>query len=139
MRTYHSNLYIIVAALFSVLLLSFSPLLQDKKPWVVPENARKIKNPVKNDAENITIGKNLYAKHCRSCHGKAGEGDGTKAAELKTHPGDFTTAEFQAQTDGELFYKTTEGRDDMPEFKKKIASDEDRWIIVHYLRTLKAE
>lgn len=105
--------------------------------WKVPEAAKKMKNPVEADKETLAIGKNIYAKHCRSCHGKNGEGDGSKAEELETFPGDFTTEEFQAQTDGELYYKTTEGRDDMPEFKKKIASDEDRWIVVAYLRTFK--
>lgn len=118
----------------SLLLLASVPV-QDK-PWNVPEAAEKMKNPAKNTPDNLNIGKSLYGKHCRSCHGKNGEGDGPKAAELKTAPGDFTSAEFQAQSDGALYYKTTEGRDDMPEFKKKIASDEDRWLIVHYLRTL---
>lgn len=139
MKNLQSYRSLVSVALVSVFLLSFTSVLQDNKPWPVPESAKKMKNPVANNAENISIGKNLYAKHCRSCHGKNGEGDGTKAAELKTHPGDFTTAEFHSQTDGELFYKTTEGRDDMPEFKKKIASDEDRWILVHYLRTLKSK
>jgi mono/diheme cytochrome c family protein len=138
MKNHTSYIYFVAVAVL-LIMLSFTSVLQDNKPWPVPENAKKMKNPVANNAENITIGKNLYAKHCRSCHGKNGEGDGTKAAELKTHPGDFTSSEFQGQTDGELFYKTTEGREDMPEFKKKIASDEDRWILVHYLRTLKAK
>ncbi len=105
--------------------------------WSVPEAARKMKNPVSMDDETMMIGKMLYDKHCKSCHGKEGEGDGPKSEELETFPGDFTTAEFQQQTDGTLFYKTSEGRDDMPEFKKKIPSDEDRWILVHYMRSLK--
>lgn len=137
MKNYKLKTYVLAIASL-LIMLSFAPVFQDK-PWVVPDASKKMKNPVKNDAENITLGKNLYAKHCRSCHGKTGEGDGNKAAELKTHPGDFTSAEFQAQTDGAIFYKTTEGRDDMPEFKKKIASDEDRWILVHYMRTLKTK
>ena len=50
--------------------------------------------------------------------------------------GDFSSEDFQAQTDGELFYKTTFGRDDMPEYTKKMPDDEDRWLIVNYMRTL---
>ena len=49
---------------------------------------------------------------------------------------DTEKKEFQSQTDGELFYKTTEGRDEMPSFKKTIKDDEDRWLIVNYMRTL---
>lgn len=126
----------IVFLLLALAAAAFSfTTMQDSKPWPVPEASKKMKNPVKNDAEAISIGKALYAKHCKSCHGKAGEGDGTKAAELETFPGDFTSKEFKAETDGEIFYKTHEGRDDMPSFKKKIPSSEDVWSLVHYLRT----
>ncbi|HEX8041711.1 MAG TPA: cytochrome c [Chryseosolibacter sp.] len=122
---------VFIAAIF----LSFSP--PQDKPWVVPESAKKMKNPTKSSPDNLEIGKNLYSKHCKSCHGKNGEGDGPKAPELKTTPGDFTSEEFKAQSDGELFFKTTEGRDDMPSFKKKIGSDEDRWLVINYIKTLK--
>lgn len=64
-------------------------------------------------------------------------GDGSKAAQLETEPGDFSKADTQAQPDGSLFYKTTEGRDDMPSFKKKIPDEDDRWALVAFIRTLK--
>lgn len=105
--------------------------------WVVPESARKKANPVASNSGSLNIGKSLYQKHCASCHGKKGLGDGTKAAQLKTSCGDFTDPKVQAQTDGALFYKTREGRDDMPSFKKKIPDDEDIWSLVNYLRTFK--
>ncbi len=130
-----SRISLLIVFGMAMLLFSFAPVFQ-KKPWNAPDTAKKMKNPVKSDAESIATGKALYAKHCKSCHGKGGEGDGTKAAELKTEPGDFTSKEFQAETDGELFYKSSEGRDDMPSFKKKIPEDEDMWAIVNYLRTL---
>ncbi len=127
-----------IVTLFVLIFLSSFVLYQQAKPWPVPESAKVLKNPIKGDSESVTIGKNLFAKHCRSCHGKTGEGDGSKAAELETFPGDFTVAAFQNQTDGEIFYKTSEGRDDMPSFKKKISQTEDIWALVNYLRTLKA-
>lgn len=132
---------VLLTALLSFLYCLFisAAMIVQEKPWVVPEPSRKMKNPVKNSNDNINIAKSLYAKHCKSCHGKNGEGDGPKAAELKTAAGDFTSDEFQNQTDGELYYKTTEGRDDMPGFKKKIAADEDRWLIVNFLRTFKPQ
>jgi len=64
-------------------------------------------------------------------------GDGTKAATLKTHPGDFTKPEFKAETDGDIFYKTSEGRKDMPSFKKKISDEDDIWSLINYIRTIK--
>ena len=110
---------------------------QQKKPWVVPDNFKNMKNPVASDAESIAAGKALYATHCKSCHGAKGLGDGSKAAQLKTEPGDFSTADFQAESDGAVFYKSIEGRDDMPSFKKKIPDADDRWSVVNFIRTLK--
>jgi len=108
-----------------------------KKPWIVPDNYKTMKNPVAADASSVAEGKTLYATHCKSCHGAKGLGDGNKAAQLKTEPGDFSKADFQGQSDGSLFYKTSEGRDDMPNFKKKIPDADERWSVVNYLRTLK--
>lgn len=106
-------------------------------PWPVPEKYVKMPNPVKADAASVAEGKALYNQHCQSCHGKKGKGDGPKASQLDTECGDFTGAEFQKQTDGAIFYKTFEGRKDMPSFKKKIAEQDDIWKIVNYTRTLK--
>lgn len=94
-------------------------------------------NPVKVDDGSIATGKTLYNQHCKSCHGTKGKGDGPKAAQLDTECGDFTKAEFQKQTDGALFYKTFEGRKDMPSFKKKIADQNDIWAVVNYMRSFK--
>ena len=123
-----------ILGIFSFLFFSFTTIIQDK--WVVPAKYVTMKNPVpaKTDA---AIGKSLYDKHCKSCHGKEGYGDGTKADGLKGDLGDFSSPEFQKQTDGALFYKTSFGRDDMPEYTKKMPDDEDRWLVVNYMRTLK--
>ena len=120
---------------FIVFLSGFTSFQQ--KAWPVPDNYKNMKNPVASDATSIADGKALYSTHCKSCHGAKGLGDGNKAAQLKTEPGDFSKAGFQSQTDGSLFYKTSEGRDDMPGFKKKIADADERWSIVNYMRTLK--
>lgn len=109
----------------------------DKKPWNAPDKDAKTANPVKSSAESIASGKTLWAKHCESCHGKTGLGDGKKAATLDTDPGDMSKASFQGQSDGSMFYKTMEGRDDMPSFKKKITEPNDVWNIVNFMRTLK--
>jgi len=103
--------------------------------WVVPEEYENMENPT--DAEeDLDIGEELYMKHCKSCHGKEGLGDGSKASEQEGDLGDFSSEEFQAQSDGALFYKTTTGRDDMPNYDKKMPEDEDRWLVVNYMRTL---
>jgi mono/diheme cytochrome c family protein len=108
------------------------------KPWPVPDKDKAIKSSQKlTDAAVIANGKDLWAKHCKSCHGAKGLGDGPKAVSLKTSPGDFTTAEFQAATEGELFYRLSKGRDEMPAYDKKLPDAKDRWDLVAYMRTFK--
>lgn len=110
---------------------------QDKKPWLAPDKYLKMANPVATNAGSVKEGKDLWVTHCQSCHGKAGKGDGTKAAQLKTEAGNFTLPATQKQPDGSLFYKILEGREDMPGFKKKIPDADDTWNLVNYMRTLK--
>ena len=139
-----SNNQIITAVIMlfvfvGMLSMSFINNTQDekkKKPWVVPDKSKAMKSPVKSDAASLANGKALYTKHCKSCHGSTGKGDGPKSKELDTPTGDFTDKTFQAETEGEIFYKAKEGRDDMPSFKKKLPEDEDIWTIVNYVRSL---
>jgi len=132
------NVCIVIAVILGLAGVSFTTThMSQNKPWTVPDNFVKMKNPVASDATSIAEGKKLWGTHCKSCHGTKGLGDGTKAAQLDTEAGDFSTAEFQNQSDGALFYKTTEGRDDMPSFKKKLPDADERWALVNFMRTLK--
>ncbi|HJV20865.1 MAG TPA: c-type cytochrome [Sediminibacterium sp.] len=130
------NLMMLGAALFVVTSFAFTAFNQ-AKPWPVPDAQKNKVNPLKGNAASLADGKALYNQHCKSCHGTKGKGDGPKAAQLDTECGDFTTAAFQSQTDGALFYKTVEGRKDMPSFKKKIPDADEIWSIINYMRTLK--
>ena len=117
----------------SFALYSFNSIDQDE--WVVPAKYEKMQNPT-DPTVDLAIGKSLYSKHCKSCHGSKGLGDGTKADEVEGDLGDFSSADFQAQSDGAIFYKSYIGRDDMPNYEKKIPDEEDVWLIVNYVRTL---
>jgi mono/diheme cytochrome c family protein len=126
---------ILVIGLMSIGLYSFTSSVYDG--WVVPGDYKAMVNPTDpDDDEGLEIGEELYMKHCKSCHGKEGLGDGPKAKDQEGDLGDFSSEEFQAQSDGDLFYKTKEGRDDMPTFAKKIPDDEEIWFVVNYMRTL---
>jgi mono/diheme cytochrome c family protein len=126
---------LVTAVIAVVFLLGNAVNAQAKaKPWPVPDKDKAMKSPSKAD---VAIGKEMWAKHCKSCHGSKGLGDGPKAASLKTFPGDFSSAEFQAFTDGELFYRTDKGRDEMPGYEKKIPAAADRWALVAFMRTMK--
>lgn len=101
------------------------------KPWPAPKDAVDKKNPVKAD---LAAGKDIWAQHCKSCHGAKGKGDGTKAEKIDISCGDFSSPEMTKQTDGELYWKTTDGRKPMPSYKEKL-SDNERWQVVNYIRT----
>jgi mono/diheme cytochrome c family protein len=108
------------------------------KAWPVPDKNKTMKAAVNlKDANVISAGKDLWAKNCKSCHGAKGLGDGPKGALMKTFPGDFSSAAFQGSTDGELFFRTSSGRDEMPVYEKKLPDANDRWALVAYMRTLK--
>lgn len=104
------------------------------KPWPCPDKNAKMANPVKSDASSLATGKELWSQHCKSCHGKLGKGDGTKAESLAITCGDFSTDTYQNRSDGELFWKTMEGRKPMPSFKQKL-SETESWSIILYTRT----
>lgn len=130
-------LLIISILIGGFVLLSMTIIKTDQQePWVVPAKYNKMKNPYAKAKDGDNIGKILYAKHCKSCHGTKGKGDGKKAESLDTPTGDFTLAEFKKQTDGSLYYKTFFGRDDMPGFEKKITDKEDQWMVINYIKNL---
>jgi len=128
----------VVVIMTSVVLFSFvAP--QDQKagePWVIPANYKSMVNPQKGKGDPDNVGKLLYAKHCKSCHGSIGAGDGPKAGSLDTKIKSFKDGKFQAQSDGEIYFQSFVDRD-MKSFEKKIPAAEDRWAIVNYIRTLK--
>lgn len=137
----HLILYTTVLGVFTLILLSAFNIPQDEQKkgekWDIPEKYQNMENPYKDDADLVSVGKSIYMKHCRACHGNKGLGDGPKAARLKTFPGLFNSEEFQAQSEGVLYYQSIIGRDEMPNFESKIPDDEDKWALINYLRTLK--
>lgn len=131
-----AKFFILAIAIFIVTAGMMTKNRVVQEPWKVSGKYVNMKNPTDpSDKEGLMLGKQLYMKHCKSCHGKVGLGDGPKAAELDTPSGDFSSDGFQNQTDGELYYKTVFGRDDMPSYEKKIPDEEDRWLIVNFMRT----
>lgn len=136
MKTFKPKFLLVgFALLLSGLVLASFSIVQ--KPWEVPAKYKTMKNTFKADAASIALGKTLYNKHCKSCHGTKGEGDGPKVINLDVKPRSFLSKEFKAQTPGEIYYKSYVGRGDMPNFEKKIVEEEDRWAVVNYMASLK--
>lgn len=134
MKTLLSLLFVASMAVFmSFNLINKSKLpLQDK--WVAPASAKAIKNPFSGKA-SISKGKSIYKARCVVCHGEKGKGDGPAGKSLTPPAADHTADYVQKQTDGEIFWKISEGRGPMVGWKL-ILSEEERWALVNYIRTL---
>lgn len=105
-------------------------------PWVVPDDAKKVKNPVPSNQESLSAGEMLFTDNCVLCHGEKGMGDGPGAKTIKVKPANFTDAKLQAsETDGALFWKMTNGRGPMPSWRDTL-TDQERWQLVNYIRKL---
>jgi mono/diheme cytochrome c family protein len=103
--------------------------------WTAPQQARQMPNPVPATPQTIAAGMNIYMDRCQNCHGEYGNGKGSRADKLSVQPSDFTDAHAMiSQTDGELFWKISEGHKPMPSFKKKL-TEEERWQLVDFIRT----
>jgi mono/diheme cytochrome c family protein len=132
---------IIVSLLFAAGMITaqnVSGQENQSKLWEVPEEYKNMENPVAKGEESNKIGKALYDRQCASCHGKTGLSDGFKSRTLSDFAGDFSGDYYQNQTDGEHFYKTKFGREEMPKYDG-ILTDEQIWNIVNYMRTFKKE
>jgi mono/diheme cytochrome c family protein len=104
--------------------------------WNIPEEAKLRQNPIQPSAQALDAARAAYSDHCERCHGKTGKGDGADSTKFSTSPGDLTdNSRMSAQSDGELFYKISEGRRPMPDFKTKL-TEEQRWQLVLLMRSL---
>lgn len=127
-----------ICAVFSMCVFSSGRVSADDaaKPWVAPDDASKVKNPVPDTPENLAAGAQTYQDNCVLCHGEKGMGDGPGANTMKVKPANFTDAKMMsAETDGSLFWKMSEGRGPMPSWKDTL-TEKERWQLVDYIRKL---
>jgi mono/diheme cytochrome c family protein len=128
----------ILPAAMGLVLLAAAATTRARPPqeedWSAPDAAKKVKNPVPVTAASMAAGKAIYKNNCELCHGDMGKGDGPDGDLYDPAPADFTNAKMmQGMTDGELFYKITQGRRPMPSFKNNL-NDTQRWQAVNYIR-----
>jgi len=95
------------------------------------------------DLRAIARGETLYRRHCQSCHGTDGRGDGPAASALPHPPADLTHHFHKAPGDGDgyLFWRVSEGGavepfrsqgSAMPAFKD-VLNVNDRWDVLAYV------
>jgi len=104
--------------------------------WKAPKDADKMVNPLIGDEASAKKGKKIYTQMCVICHGAKGKGDGVAGASLTPKPADFTSDIIQAESDGAIFWKITEGKAPMAGYKE-LLTETQRWELVNYIRTFK--
>ena len=99
--------------------------------WKAPAEAKNVMNPVK----GVGDAKKNIETNCVTCHGATGKGDGPAAATLPPpKPTDWASSRVASETDGELFWKISNGRGAMPPWKH--LPDNQRWQLINYIRSL---
>ncbi|MFQ5828909.1 MAG: c-type cytochrome [Candidatus Methylomirabilia bacterium] len=124
-----------VAAVAVLAALTLGTTVWAQGKWDAPADAKKIKNPLPKSKKVLKKAKKVVQTNCVPCHGPKGLGDGPAAAALPVKPANWTTAAVQSLSDGELFWKITNGRGPMPPWKH--LPEKDRWAVVHFIRSLK--
>ncbi len=104
-------------------------------PWTAPAAEKSKKSAVPPSAKAVTDGKNVAQVNCVTCHGATGKGNGPAAVALNPKPADWTSARVQDESDGELFWKISNGRCAMPPWKH--LPEADRWSVIQFIRSLK--
>jgi mono/diheme cytochrome c family protein len=134
-RTLPRAMFLLVLAIVAAAIV-YSAANKAPWSWPVPEEAKLLKNPLQPTAPALKSAREVYADKCAHCHGDKGKGDGSDASRYDPAPTDFTDAKrISGATDGELFYKISEGKKPMPVFKNKLSEDQ-RWELVLLIRSL---
>ena len=129
--TGNSSRALIALAIFSI---SGSLLAQGSSDWKAPPTAANRPNPLAGNANATALGQKLYVGNCMTCHGPSGKGDGPGGAALEKKPADLGARIRSGETDGELFWKISEGRSPMVSWRGSL-SETQRWELVNYIKT----
>ncbi|MEP7375433.1 MAG: c-type cytochrome [Chitinophagaceae bacterium] len=103
--------------------------------WQAPDDAHKLINPLAGNPAEFQKGKQLFNSYCASCHGELGFGNGPARGPLGVKPANFHQEKIKSESAGDLFWKLSTGRKDMPSFEK-ILSKEQRWQLVSYIQNI---
>lgn len=111
------------------LLLSFAFSI-NAQDWTVPANESSKTCATPFSSTMKMDGKDIYNTNCKSCHGEVGKNN---FVALSPEPGDPANESFKSNSDGDLFYKITNGKGSMPKFKDQLGENE-RWEVIAYIR-----
>lgn len=130
---------LLLSILLPGVLLAVAYSAYENYDWPVPEAAKQMRNPLTASPAEFAAARSIYREKCANCHGDSGKGDGPDAASYYPSPADLSdTTRMRSISDGEIFYRITNGRRPMPSFKRKL-TDEQRWQLVLLIRSFAGE
>ena len=125
----------LVVLTFSFFLFAFAQESHPPHPHRHPE-AQKLKNPVASDESSIAEGRKLYLRHCASCHGQSGKGDGSMALAGGTPSNLVDETWDHGSSDGEIFVVIRDGVGSDMEAYKDSLTEKQIWQLVNFIRSL---
>ena len=93
--------------------------------------------------DDLKLGERIYVENCAACHGDRGDGKGPQAGRLKTKPRDFTGGIYKFRStpsgslplDEDVFKTISRGVRGTSMLAQLHLSEQQRWAVVHYLKT----
>ncbi|WP_235297033.1 c-type cytochrome [Portibacter marinus] len=122
---------------------------EDTEEGRAQATAELIDNPFPITDEGLARGQELYDIFCGICHGGAGGGQGYLVREANpaigdeggkypVQPANFLLEEFIEASNGRYYHAIEYGKNLMGSYKDKL-SYEERWQVIHYIRSLQAK
>ena len=102
-----------------------------------PVDVSGVKDPWMSSDQMVAAGKQVYAINCAMCHGVEGKGDGIAGQSLNPKPRNFVEGKW-TKGGGRIALMNTinEGVKDTSMVGFKHLPLNDRWALVHYIRSV---
>ncbi|KVD68544.1 c-type cytochrome [Burkholderia ubonensis] len=133
-----------IVALGAALLAAWCAPWPSAALWLAPATPTSFqRNPAPFSVASVVHGARLYDRHCATCHGADGRGEGPLAASLAHWPPTFAGTLLARRLDGELAWRVRHGMRDahgaesMPGFGATLGP-RDTWAVLDYLKALAA-
>lgn len=101
-----------------------------------------VQNPFPITAKGLAAAKPLYDVYCGICHGEKGDGQGWLVAMPDTkypaQPKNFLEDAMITAGNGRYYFAIMYGKNVMGAYAEKL-SYEERWQVIHYIRSLQAK
>ena len=114
--------------------MMIGPVLVAAHGWKAPTNAAQKSNPVPISESSIQRGAEIYRGLCAACHGAKAAGDGEMAASFIPEPANLLKR-LKNHSEGDFFWKISNGRGPMPGFKDKL-TEKQIWDVINFIKSL---